>query len=597
MGLGLNILEFQAYANPSIAKATVFNNPVEDYEEEDEQNVPEDEVVNEKGIPLSIVLRDKRTGLRYETHEDYEKLKEQTSEYLKLRRLSFLSVTKRKTIERCRVDTSYENPFCPLLLQENNLRQSLTRHLSMKRRSVFTEKDLTQVLSEDLTQLTDATVGFLISRLGHLGLLTRIAEASLKSEACPSGRLLASLGFRTEQEFPNLKYQELAVSLYKRALECGTDDFKGKAGFRLALIYIWQKKYVQAEHVLAKLIDKPEASDYQSRLIYWRYYCAVKLKNEVLQSSMKNRLSKEYPLGFHTLLVSEPESEVIQAFRSHKDPLIFFRSVKAPRLNGVIAAAEILQKRGELRTSIDLLSSVLGQIRTSDLSFQIYVATLFSRAGDFLNRSQLLVALFKENPAFISKETLSLLYPLEKMSLIRGSNSVLDPYLVISLIRQESAFNARAQSRAGALGLMQLMPRTAKSIERVSNRKLFDPTTNIRVGVKYFSKLLKRFDGDIELALAAYNAGSERVSEWVLRYGPTQEDRILFLDLIPYKETREYVASIVRNYYWYTKLYQGLETKNEIRFKRSPALLKSLAGVGIDATKVPAELVHSLPES
>jgi soluble lytic murein transglycosylase-like protein len=71
--------------------------------------------------------------------------------------------------------------------------------------------------------------------------------------------------------------------------------------------------------------------------------------------------------------------------------------------------------------------------------------------------------------------------------------------------------------------------------------------------VRFFSRLVERYDGNVEFALAAYNAGPERVDVWRMRY--PVENRLLFLDLIPFKETREYVASIARNYYWYQRLY------------------------------------------
>lgn len=77
----------------------------------------------------------------------------------------------------------------------------------------------------------------------------------------------------------------------------------------------------------------------------------------------------------------------------------------------------------------------------------------------------------------------------------------------------------------------------------------------MRLGVRFFSHLLDRYSGDVELALAAYNAGPDRVDEWMRRY-PFVENPMLFVDLIPFKETREYVASIARNYYWYLKLYE-----------------------------------------
>jgi soluble lytic murein transglycosylase len=106
---------------------------------------------------------------------------------------------------------------------------------------------------------------------------------------------------------------------------------------------------------------------------------------------------------------------------------------------------------------------------------------------------------------------------------IQRFGSKLDPFLVTALIRQESAFNEHARSPVGALGLMQLMPETARRMERVSKRELLDAKTNVRLGVKYFTGLLARFDSDPELALAAYNAGPEKVDDWRRRTEPQRQ--------------------------------------------------------------------------
>jgi soluble lytic murein transglycosylase len=88
---------------------------------------------------------------------------------------------------------------------------------------------------------------------------------------------------------------------------------------------------------------------------------------------------------------------------------------------------------------------------------------------------------------------------------------------------------------------------------KVKRGDLLRPEVNIRLGIQYFEQLVSRYNGDVELALAAYNAGAEVVDRWQKRY-PTRS-RLLFLDLIPYAETRNYVTLIGRNYYWYSKLY------------------------------------------
>jgi soluble lytic murein transglycosylase len=153
----------------------------------------------------------------------------------------------------------------------------------------------------------------------------------------------------------------------------------------------------------------------------------------------------------------------------------------------------------------------------------------------------------------LSRSTLELFYPLHRFEILEKHKGRLDPYLAAALIRQESGFNERARSPAGAMGLMQLMPATARRMERVSRLELFDPRTNVRLGVRYFAGLLDRFGGDAELALAGYNAGPDRVDQWLKRYPVA--NRALFVDLIPFRETRDYVSFIARNYYWYQALY------------------------------------------
>jgi soluble lytic murein transglycosylase-like protein len=112
-----------------------------------------------------------------------------------------------------------------------------------------------------------------------------------------------------------------------------------------------------------------------------------------------------------------------------------------------------------------------------------------------------------------------------------SAQHALNPDFVRAVIQAESAFNPRARSIKGAMGLMQLMPSTAAEY-RVTNA--YDPVQNIRAGVAYLKSLMTRFNDDVSLALAAYNAGPGAVE----KYGRT---------VPPYKETRNYVARIKSN--------------------------------------------------
>jgi len=127
----------------------------------------------------------------------------------------------------------------------------------------------------------------------------------------------------------------------------------------------------------------------------------------------------------------------------------------------------------------------------------------------------------------------------------------LDPYMVASLIRQESEFDPSVVSYANAWGLMQLLPTTGKQMAREEGMshfqtfQLLDPATNIRLGTRYLRQMLERFGGVQEYALAAYNAGDNRVADWEAA-GP-YHGMDEFVESIPFTQTREYVQAILRN--------------------------------------------------
>lgn len=139
-----------------------------------------------------------------------------------------------------------------------------------------------------------------------------------------------------------------------------------------------------------------------------------------------------------------------------------------------------------------------------------------------------------------------------------SSTNALDPYLVASLIRQESEFNPNAVSRKDAVGLMQLLPKVGKTLakqEKIKHFKaaqLFTPGVNLELGTKYFRAMVDKY-GAFEYALAAYNAGGDRVESWMGdgKYRDPQE----FVESIPFTETREYVQAILRNANVYRQLY------------------------------------------
>jgi peptidoglycan lytic transglycosylase len=135
----------------------------------------------------------------------------------------------------------------------------------------------------------------------------------------------------------------------------------------------------------------------------------------------------------------------------------------------------------------------------------------------------------------------------------------LDPLLVAALIRQESLFFPDAVSPADAHGLMQLLPRTARDVAAADGRPAPDRTalhrvaTNVDLGTSLLRRLLDRYGGSRVKALAAYNAGEDAVAKWERRYGTRPEDE--FVELISYRETRDYVKAVLTHYEVYRQLY------------------------------------------
>jgi len=132
----------------------------------------------------------------------------------------------------------------------------------------------------------------------------------------------------------------------------------------------------------------------------------------------------------------------------------------------------------------------------------------------------------------------------------------LNPAILFGLVRRESAFNQNAYSPVGARGLMQIMPGTGRVIARNlkerwrGSKSLYNPETNLKYGAFYYQKLLKQFDGNYAIALAAYNAGPHRVKKWLPKTQAMPAD--IWIETIPYKETREYVTNVLA----YALIYQ-----------------------------------------
>jgi soluble lytic murein transglycosylase len=200
----------------------------------------------------------------------------------------------------------------------------------------------------------------------------------------------------------------------------------------------------------------------------------------------------------------------------------------SPLVDATIAYA--LNRRGELRPAVTAMRRAYPQF--------------MAQGGEMLPQAILRV-----------------IFPLDYWELIRRHAAArkLDPHLMAALIAQESTFDADIRSVANAWGLMQIIPATGRryaqllGIRPFRTDRLTDPETNVRIGMAYFADLLNRF-GDPAPALAAYNAGEQRVSRWLAERPGVSRDE--FIDDIPFPETQNYVKRIVGTAEDYRLLYR-----------------------------------------
>jgi soluble lytic murein transglycosylase len=201
-----------------------------------------------------------------------------------------------------------------------------------------------------------------------------------------------------------------------------------------------------------------------------------------------------------------------------------------------------------------------------DRALALRLAELALRRGDRAGATERLKAAV---PDHLSVPTGSLpmrywelLYPLRERDKIDEMARArrLEPNLVCALILQESAFNPLAVSKAGAMGLMQILPETGREAAAAidergfSPARLLEPSTNVRLGTWHFAEILRRCEGRIELALAAYTAGEGRLRTWRRRYDTS--DPSVFVEEIPFTETRLYVKRILSHAAMYRELYE-----------------------------------------
>jgi soluble lytic murein transglycosylase-like protein len=332
-------------------------------------------------------------------------------------------------------------------------------------------------------------------------------------------------------------------------------------------------KFGSAIRGFQQFIDEYPKSPYRFRVRYWLAQAMSHEQQHEKAQAAYESLQSDSPLTYYGLLSAFAAGHNMDAPIDPSVPLVTTRDplLQPSELQRVQRAEHFITEG-----AFDLALMELKEFRSRDAlssPFLMYLAALTTEARAYNAAFGILSDLIARNyRAATSAQCLSMIFPVEYLDEIRKQATALDldPILVLGLIKQESAFDKSAISSAGALGLMQLMPATASDTDpKVARADLVEPAPNIRVGAKYLKKLLTRFNGNIVLALAGYNAGPNAAERWYREQG-SKRGMIDFIETIPYRETREYVSAIVRNYYWYSRKLTPGEPAKPLSFFWAP---------------------------
>ncbi len=295
-----------------------------------------------------------------------------------------------------------------------------------------------------------------------------------------------------------------------------------------------------------KLLASADSPDIDKAL-YWLARSHDQLGQPKEARVALERLRGEYGHGYYAALanngarsmLTEPEPPAGFPRIPEDGPL---RRIEELRLVGLLA---------EARTELALAASQMESMEDAQA-----FGYLAAGVEDFARAMQVAEPLSRFKP-----ELRYIAYPRGYWSHIEAASTQegIDPYLVASVIRRESRFNPRAYSSAGAMGLMQLMPATARraatstGVPLEGESTLFEPDTNIRIGTHHLAELIRQYGQNIILAVAAYNAGRSAVAKWLERKDPVPPDE--FVEEISYPETQNYVKHVIKNYIHYRELW------------------------------------------
>lgn len=463
----------------------------------------------------------------------------------------------------------HENLFCSSIVQRDMLEETgknaPLNEKEQNRRSFSVRAKFSKTKLLNWREIRFASVPSLLRGLTTINVkeIEYIKKQTLKETHCPNNMTIA-LGAFLEDRLPDrISLQEIS-SLYEKGARCpqaGKNDQEILLT-RAGLFQFTNKNYDKAEKLLKEAAASP--SSFNARSLYWLYRTQIALSKKALSETTLKELTQNYPFSFHAIVALTAAQKDPGEVLSKTDFNHQTRSERNSPVNSLLEQVEVLHRYHYEQSAAKVLGWAISQAQGNvEPEVLVYMSDLFGRHGDYQEGISILSNVLYTNPNLVSRATMERYFPRPYFPIFVSNSQGIDPYLLISIARRESAFNTRAVSSANAQGLLQLLPKTLRNMK--IHKDLMDPESNVMAGSRYLSDLLLRVNGQVHLALAAYNAGPSKIAQWTSRY-PIEEP-VLFIDLIPYRETREYVAAVLRNYYWYRRIHENIADLDPLDYK------------------------------
>lgn len=395
--------------------------------------------------------------------------------------------------------------------------------------------------------------------------------------------------YRNKQKSPEVLYRlaavyagrediDTAISYYDRVIKEYPDS-------SFASDSLWAKGWLlykkEGEKGLSKamntfnhIIQQKKSSTYTPQALYWKARVLERLGDQEGMEKSLCQLCNEYRGSYYCLFAMYNFNiACASAVDTGDTEVMGYRGgeIDEYRHGAILDERDIRIKLllylGLEDEALEMIQGLRHRI-TKDRGWALSLASTLSMMEEYNMSLKIVYSIYSRERLYHEQEfderIWRLMYPRGYSKVVNryARENNVDPYLLYALIREESWFNKRAVSSAGAIGLMQLMPYTAAAVNgsQVDRDSLFDPERNISLGTRYFSDLLKQFNGDIVLALASYNAGPNAVTRWLKEREGFSLDE--FIEDIPYRETRNYVKKVFTSYMEYLRMITPLHVNS-----------------------------------